>query len=259
MKPLMEYIYAGEPMPFPIIDVHGHIGRFHFGIPQHEVSEQIKQMDRLGVQEIWSSHMFCMNADSEAGNEVVLDKMNAHPARIRGYVSVFPKSRAWVKEQVQKYLALNFVGIKLHNYTGFEYDDPCYEPLYELANDGKRPILFHTWGGYEEFRSIELIAKKYNDVRLLLAHTGSCNEEGYIEIAKNYPNISLELALSKSPLGLVERLVESVGAGQVIWGSDSIFLNMAHQIGKVVGADISDADKKVLLSENALELLDRIV
>ncbi|KKK49641.1 hypothetical protein LCGC14_3133040, partial [marine sediment metagenome] len=55
-----------------------------------------------------------------------------------------------------------------------------------------------------------------------------------------------------------EQLVAEAGAENVVWGSDAIFLSQAQQIGRVIGARISDEDKKTVLSGNARRLLGRI-
>jgi predicted TIM-barrel fold metal-dependent hydrolase len=57
---------------------------------------------------------------------------------------------------------------------------------------------------------------------------------------------------------MVEKLVAEAGAENVLFGSDCYFFSMTQQIGKVIGARISDGDKHKILHENAQRLLDRI-
>ena len=45
-----------------------------------------------------------------------------------------------------------------------------------------------------------------------------------------------------------------VGAERIVWGSDTILFAASHQIGKVVFADIAEADKVRILGGNAKRL-----
>ena len=62
--------------------------------------------------------------------------------------------------------------------------------------------------------------------------------------------------LFRSPRGVVRRLVDAVGAERITWGSDMVFFNIAHQLGKVLGADLSAEDQKKILGGNARRILD---
>ena len=49
--------------------------------------------------------------------------------------------------------------------------------------------------------------------------------------------------------------VRELGARRVLYGSDASGRSFASQIGRVLGADISDADKRLILRENLRNLL----
>ena len=66
------------------------------------------------------------------------------------------------------------------------------------------------------------------------------------------------LSFSRTPPGLVEELAEGAGVDKIVWGSDALFLAMAHQIGKVLGARLSDSHKRIILSANARRILGKI-
>ncbi|MEA3366132.1 MAG: amidohydrolase family protein, partial [Candidatus Hydrogenedentes bacterium] len=75
------------------------------------------------------------------------------------------------------------------------------------------------------------------------------------QLANEHKNLYLELAMSLSPRGLVAWFVEQVDAAKIVWGSDFCFLDHAQQIGKVLGVDIDERDKRKILSDNALRIL----
>lgn len=241
-----------------IIDLHGHLGRFLFTVPDISAKGLIAVMDRIGVSKIVASAMLAWSADTEHGNEEIYKAMKDYPGRILGYVSIWPSDPDTVKRNVTHWLECGFTGLKLHNSNGFPYLDDAYLPAYGIAHERRMPMLFHTWGQTEELSIIGKIAEKYPDTSILLAHSGSCNEQGYIEIAQKHGNIYLDLAYSQAPRGLVKRFVEAVGADKITWGSDCYFFSMTQQIGKVLGSDISEEDKVHILSANAQRILNRI-
>jgi len=247
---------AGQPITdFDILDLHGHIGRIGFTLPDLSIAGLVSQMDRVGVKSIVVSHMHCMSPNVVRGNREVLAAMRAFPGRILGYISMWPYPD--ITEETAWCIAQGFTGIKVHNCNGFPIDHPGYDGSYALANEHRLPILFHTWGGEEEFKQIRNLSARYPDTSLLLAHAGCANEEGYLKIAHDCPNVYLDTAFSRSPRGLFERLVAGAGAAKVVWGSDAYFYSQSSQVGKVLGAQISDEEKRMVLSGNAQRIFER--
>lgn len=247
---------AGECLSdLEIIDLHGHIGPCDFAIPDRSNEGLIGVMDRLGVAALAVSDMTVWSADVEYGNARVLTAMRAFPGRILGYVGIWPSDPATVRSQTAHWLDQGFLGLKLHNSNGFSYMDEAYQPAYAMADERHLPMLFHTWGGEAEFMAIAQIARRYPRTNIILAHSGCTNEAGYIEMARKHPNVFLDLAFSASPRGLVKRLVAAVGAERITFGSDCYFFSLTQQLGKVLGADISDQDKIKILAGNARKIL----
>jgi len=242
-----------------IIDVHAHLGVYSFTIPDLSAAGMIASMDRLGVTRTVVSHMACMSADAERGNRELRVAVEAYPGRLLAYLSVWPFSREWVVQQAEHWLAQpGFVGIKVHNSTGFPYTYDAYEPLYAAAHERRLPVLFHTWGAEDDFAQVRALAERYPEAAFVLAHSGSNNEPGYTEIAREHSHVYLDTTLSMPRLGLIERLVEGAGADKVIWGSDIYFIGQAQQLGKVLGAKLSDEVKAQVLGGNARRVLARV-
>jgi predicted TIM-barrel fold metal-dependent hydrolase len=81
------------------------------------------------------------------------------------------------------------------------------------------------------------------------------NEAGYYRIAREHPNVFVDTVGSSAARGLVERAVAAIGADKIVWGSDAYCYGLPQQIGKVLGAKISDEDKVKILSGNAQRIL----
>jgi predicted TIM-barrel fold metal-dependent hydrolase len=194
----------------------------------------------------------------EAGNDETLEAMRASPGRFLGYVVVWPSSAEAVEKEVRRRLGEGFSGIKLHNTNGFPYSEPAYVPALEIANERSLPVLLHTWGEAEVFAQVRGFSEKYPHANFLLGHSGIVKMAEYGKIARELPNVFLETCSSLFPYGGIDRLVEGAGAERIVWGSDCNFINIAHQVGKVLGARCDDAIKRQVLSGNARRILGAI-
>ncbi|MBN1543656.1 amidohydrolase family protein [candidate division KSB1 bacterium] len=257
MKSLFERSRLGESLEIDIVDMHGHIGRYGFAIPDLSVQSIVRSMDVLGIDSIYCSTMRCMTRHTEAGNEEIYRSMQAFPRRICGYVSLYPDNPQTVQKSVKQWLGRGFTGIKLHDSNGLPYAHSAYEPAYEIADERQLPVLLHTWGEERQMRDVEQLAARYPRISFLLAHAGSNRIDEYIRLARAFERVYLELAYSQARRGLIEHLVAEAGVAKVVWGSDCYFINQAQQLGRVTGADLSDDDKRRILGGNAREILSR--
>ena len=257
---ILDRVRAGIPLTdIGIVDMHCHVGRYSFAIPDLTAEGFVRAMDRTGVRVMVASHLQCIGGDFSWGNRELLSIAREAPGRILGYMSLWPTSAAEVERETRACFAHpEFVGIKLHNANGFSYDDDALRPAYEAAAARRMPVLYHTWGQAKEFDEIRAVSARYPELSLLLGHAGAGNEAAYFPMVRDCPNVYLELAMSAAPRGLVKRLIDGAGVERVVWGSDVNFINLAHQIGKVAGADLSEPDKSAILAINGQRILDRV-
>ena len=259
MKTLLERARAGEPLDdLGILDLHGHFGRYAHGVPDLTAAGLVRVMDRLGVRSLLVSHMQCTSVHARRGNDEVLEAMRAFPERILGYVVVSPAEGDPAAE-VERCLANGFTGLKLHSSSGFAYTDPVFAGAFAIANERRLPVLLHAWDAAADFAAVRELAGKYPGASFLFAHSGAGGGEAEcIRLAGEVPNVYLDLAYSLGPRGLVERFVAGGVVDKVVYGSDCYFFSMTHQIGQVLGAQISDEAKRKILSLNARRILARV-
>ena len=98
------------------------------------------------------------------------------------------------------------------------------------------------------------IAKQFRSMKILLAHSGITDEDIYYLAVRSYENMFLETCNSYAWYGLIERMVEKAGAERICFGTDMPFLSPGQQIGRILGARISDHDKRRILGLNAKEI-----
>ncbi len=237
-----------------VIDIHTHLGSwFAFGIAGSDADSMVRQMDRVGVSRMVCAHEASMTADVVEGNNRVLEAMAAYPDRVMGYACVFPVNARLGIDEVKRCLDAGMVGIKLHSANGIPYTSEKYTPVWRYADEHGVPMLLHTWGGLKD---LDKVFEEYRGMPVLLAHSGCTRAEEYADCAERHPHVYLELAFSGCKYGLVEYFVRRLSAERVVFGSDMPWMPLGQQIGKVVFADISEADKKAILVDNARRILN---
>lgn len=251
---------AGQPIDHsPVIDAHGHLGENpFFPILDTDPASVVGVMDRIGVQSIWVSALPAIYGGyADRGNAVVEQAIHRFPGRIEGYMVVDIGYPARIRPTLERCLRAGFRGVKVYSPIGNvpapSYASPNYTAVYDFAAAHRLPVLAHTWGS--ELDDLEPWIQRYPSVNFLLAHSGSAQLDKYIRFGRDYPNAFLELCFSVGPRGLVERLVKEGLVDKTIWGSDTLFMSMTQQIGRVLFARIPPEDKARILGLNAVRVL----
>ena len=255
MKTLDQMARLGEKLQGTfIVDAHGHIGPWHaFPIPQQDAESMLRVMDAIGVSVSCLSGMPALSACFTQGNDMALEAASRHPTRFKVYAAVFPNHQDGGLPEVERCIKAGAAGIKVHSIHGKPYDHKDYHDAFAYANEHQLPVLAHTWGG----RDVEVlmrIAKSFPKASFICGHSGVLDVPAYCAAGREQPNLYLETCTSMTPRGLVETLCREAGPHKVLFGSDMVFISLAQQIGRVLFADLSEADKRLVLGENARRL-----
>lgn len=256
MTTLADLALAGRPLDARIVDCHAHVGPARGIDRQTSPDALVRLMDRIGIERsVVSGLMFATGTRVEAMNDWVADAIRAHPDRVLGYCYINPNFPESMGDEIERcFDQPGFAGFKLHvSWNGVAYDAPAYEPVYKFAAARRLPILAHTWGD-ESVRALARMARQYPAIPFLAGHSGAGDVEINVDEARRTPNLFLELTYSGGTPWQVKRLAEEVGADRIVWGSDTILFAASHQVGKVVFADIPQADQRAILSGNARTL-----
>ncbi len=246
--------FTRKPLPWKgIVDIHGHYGKWiQFPIWGGDADDMAAEMDRIGIRSAMVSHQAVLASEVPWGNDEVLKAMRRHPGRIIGYATCLPVSARLGIGEIRRCVESGMPAIKLHNNNGIPYDSPAYDKVWEYADRLRLPVLLHTWGDLNAYRKI---FEQAPNTPILCGHSGAVNPDQYVEYARKFPNVYLELCSSRSAAGLVEFFVKKVGAERVVWGSDAPWLSYQQQIGRVLFADIPEAAKRLILAGNAARIL----
>ena len=92
-------------------------------------------------------------------------------------------------------------------------------------------------------------------IKLLLGHCINNRWHEAVALAKDFPNIYLELCSVPGKRGVVELFVEKVGSRRILYGTDLPWFYEHQGIGALLSADITDDDRHNILHRNAERLL----
>jgi predicted TIM-barrel fold metal-dependent hydrolase len=147
---------------------------------------------------------------------------------------------------------------------------PCthrnFHPLVERIAELRGVIMQHTWfktggkqspGASTPSELVELAAK-YPEQKFLCAHAGGEWERG-IRAVQDSPNILVETSGFDATAGFIEMAVRELGAERIVFGSHLPSRSLGTELGKVIGAEMSEREKKLILGENYRHLLKPIL
>lgn len=254
----------------PIWDAHSHLHRVPGETPEERITNLIRFADRMGVERVvlsqgYSAQMHPTPGQLREENDRVFRAVRRFPDRAFGSVYLSPSFLDFSLQEFDRCVRDGpMVGV-----GELEADKRCNVPemdaVVERAVAMKAPILQHTWlkiGGNEPGEStpndlVEL-AQRHPHASFICAHTGGDWERG-IRILREAKNISAEIAGFDPTSGVVEMAVRELGAERVIYGSDVGGRSFASQLAKVVGANIPDSAKRLILGGNLRRLLAPIL
>jgi predicted TIM-barrel fold metal-dependent hydrolase len=261
---IAERVKKGEVLKdILIIDCHAHMDKVPvFSIyGDSSCDGMVRLMDRIGIDKFIVSHHLSVGPDYRPGNDIVYAAIKKYPERILGYIGVNPHYPDEILPELKQRLKQGFVGIKIHPGThNYKATDNNYHIAYEFAQQNKLFLLSHTWG-YDTCNPklfIE-IAKKYPDVKFLLAHAGGGDRQGIeesIEAVKKCGNIYIDITCSLLSAYWLEEMVRQIGDERILFGTDCPFLDPRYDLGTVLLSGISDRSKGRILGLNMKKILE---
>jgi uncharacterized protein len=251
---------------FRIWDDHCHLGSVPGDTPEQRMTALVRWADRLGIERLLLSQGYCAElhptpSQFREENDRVMRAVRRFPDRSYGSVYLSP---AYPEFSVQEFNRCVRDG-PMVSIGEVEADKPCSVPemdlIVERAASMHVPMLQHTWlknGGNEPGEStpydVVAVARRHPEVQFVCVHTGGDWERG-IRIIRDTKNVWAEIAGSNPTSGFVEMAVRELGAERVIYGSDVGGRSFASQLAKVLGAEIPDSAKELILGGNLRRLL----
>lgn len=198
-------------------------------------------------------------------NDWTIEIQHHFPMRITGFMFLNPVlAAAAVQDEIKRCVDAGLKGIKLE--ASLNARDPRMATVVEAAIERDLPVVQHCWNKASDMHEREsdsadvaFLAARYPRLRLIVPHLTGIGIRGVADLAP-YGNVHIDTSGGQPETGLVEYAVKTVGAERLLFGSDAYGLrgrDQACQLGRVLYADISDADKEKILCSNARTLLNR--
>lgn len=256
---------------YRIWDAHSHLSAIQGNTPEARMQVLVRDMDRLGIERLILSQGY-----DEYIEHATPDQVRIENDRVMRAVQHFP-DRAYGS----LYLNPEHVEESLAEFDRCVRDGPMVcigeletdlhcsaaqlDPIVDRAVQMSVPILQHTWlnsmgngpGESTPYDVVEL-ASRHPKAQLICGHTGGNWELG-IRIIRDVRNVYAEIAGSDPTSGFIEMAVRELGAERVIYGSDVGGRSFASQLAKVLGAEIPDSAKALILGGNLRRLLQPVL
>jgi hypothetical protein len=248
-------------------DIHAHVGTTGPN-PAKRMEALVRIADRVGVERL----CICMSPPWQyeptpeqfrRSNDDVLAILKEWSSRAFGLVYLNPKYTRESLDELERCVADGpMIGIKL--WVGTRANAPQLDPIVQRAKELDALILQHTWikqrgrGNLpHESTPMELaeLSARHPGVPIVCGHTGGGDWALGIRAIRARPELYADLGGGDPVYGEVEMAVRELGASRVLYGSDVNGRSFSSQIGRVLGADISVAEKKLILRENLRRLL----
>ena len=261
---------SGAALGSPLIwDLHCHITSAPGNTPEERAGHLLEFADRLGIDRLMLSLGYPLLEDPppeqlREENDQVLRALHRWPDRTLGFVYLNPNHLEFSLREFDRCVRDGpMVGVKL--WVARRCNAPELDPIVERAMSMNAVILQHTWlkvggNGPGESRPHDLVelAGRHPQAALVDAHTGGDWELG-VRALRSAKNVSTCIAGFDPTAGCVEMAVRELGADRVLYGSDAAGRSFASQLGKVMGADIPEAARKLILGENLRRMLTPIL
>ena len=240
-----------------IIDTHTHIGDSKVTFSAATEEELLKCMSRYHIDAIFTFPLPEPAPDSPTVHNRIYKFAQDNPGKVWGVADINPSTDydTYVAEATRCIKELGFIAIKLHPYLEATKPlGPQAVKVYETARSLGVPVIVHTGNGVPLALPSLLIpiAKKYPDLPIVLAHSGSWTyfDEAMIA-AQLCDNIFLEM--STTSVFHLSAGLKSLGASKMMFGSDGC-LNVGPELAKVEALDLPEDVAEQYLSKTAIEL-----
>lgn len=248
-----------------IIDFHVH---YLYGLNgSNGLDATLAAAERNGIDVICVSSLgskgYCPHpsfAEINDCNDASLIAAKKHPGKVVPFAYLNPSHGEKALDELRRTADLGVRGIKL--WIAREADDPVVFPVAELAIELSLPILQHSFNkttgnlrNESTSANVAKLARRYPELTVVMPHLAG---NGYIGVAdvETLPNALVDTSGGPPVSGILEHAVERLGPHRILFGSDAPGRGVDVQLGRVLGARISENDKCRILGGNAARILN---
>jgi len=240
-----------------IVDAHVHIGKSTRLQIDVDANFLVQVADELGFDKICCTDLTALFYDMHEGNRLLYQEMHRYPDRIIGYATLHStRFGQEALDEIDRCVEVyGMHGLKIYSTPEASIAEPAMIPILEKCVEHDIPILSHTTPA-----ECEYLMEAVPECKLMMAHAGGQpfakgDWNRAIMAAQRYSNLYLETASSTIDSGFLEYAVKTLGAGKIVFGTDTPLLDPYVQRAKVTETRLSPEDKALVLGGNILRLM----
>jgi len=257
------------------IDIHAHYGTYYVADATEEQNSFMRgdaetvadraRRARIRYSVVSPLKGLFVNDPADAGtsNEEAERMVAATPGLLQ-WVIVHPL-RQETFEQTRRLLGEpRCVGIKIHP-EGHRYPITEHgQTLFEFAAEQGAVVLAHSGDDLSKPMDFVPFANAFPEVSLIVAHLGNGGKaagDPTLQVraiqASKHGNMFTDTSSARSLLpGLIEWAASEIGVEHILFGTDSPLYFAPSQRTRIDHADLTAAEKRMILRENAIRLLN---
>jgi len=253
----------------PIWDLHCHFSGVSAETVEQRAEQILSYADRMQIQRLvffmgWPWSKYPKPQEVRRQNDQVLSVLKRWPDRLLGFAYLNAQYPDACLQEIERCIQEGpMVGVKLwvaHKCNASELD-----PIIRSCGELNALVYQHTWlkvtGNLpDESTPMDLaeLAQRHPTVPIVCGHTGGDWTRG-IRAIRQTANVYAGIGGGDPSAGFVEMAVRELGAKRVLYGSDAGGRSFASQLAKVYGAQLSQAEKRLILGGNLRRLLTPIL
>lgn len=267
------HTFANEDVSGKIMAAFNKIYDIQFANPGNGTIESVYQnMETGGIDKTVMAN-FAPPRIIDQNNLWTLETAKASNGRLVPLVSFHPEMQGSFAENLDKYISMGAKGIKLHPMAqGFDVRDERMDELYQRCSELDFAILIHCGrvsnartNEFSDYECIVPVIEKYPRIPIILAHMADGNVEHVLEASKKYENVYFDTSIvitgypeiinvnepSWLDDGEVVDIINEIGAGKVIYGSDYPWGSQLHDVVRVMNLSLTFEQKQLIFNRNA--------
>ena len=172
----------------------------------------------------------------------------------------YPESDDFVGD-VRRIVSLGLKGVKIHpDIQAFKIDDYRFLKIYELCEEEGLPILMHTGDSrydYSNPNRLLPVMKIFTGLTVIGAHFGGWSLwETAVEELAGLPNLYVDCSSSFPYMSkeAATKVMRQYGIDRVLFGTDYPMWSPVKELETFLTLDLTDEERRLILSENAKKL-----
>ncbi len=240
-----------------IVDAHVHIGKSTRLQINVDGEFLVRTADRLGFDKICVTDLTALFYDMQEGNYLLWREMKKFPDRMLAYATLSSTrfGRAALEELDRCRQDYGMRGLKIYSTPEMSIAEPAVIPILEKCVELGFPILGHLTP-----QECEYLLAAVPECRILMAHSGGQpfakgDWNRAIMAAQKHPNLYLETASSTIDTEFLSTAVAALGAGRIVFGTDTPLLDPYTQLARVRSSGLPEPELAQIMGGNILRLM----